>query len=204
MGTSTVGDGEIRARHINSNAELPVAGMELISRTFVQPLTSAVVWDSGQPLPSTAANDDLGFNFGSGISATETPVIETGDIKTLSSTRKCAFPIVLPDNYATGKSIAVSFYAGAKTTVADTSMTIDAEVFLSDKDGTSNTDICATNAQSINSLTAADYSFTITPTGRVAGEQLWVLVSIAYVDGASGTAVIGQFGEFKLTCTCRG
>ena len=204
MGTSTVGDGEIRSRHINSNAELPVAGMELYERTYVQPLTSAVVWDSGQPLPSTAAADDLGFNFGSGVSATESPVIETGDIKTLSSTRKCAFPLVIPDDYEDAKTISVSFNAGAKTTVSDTSMTIDAEVFKSDKDGTSNTDICATAAQSINSLTPVDYSFTITPTGLSAGDQIWVLVSIAYVDGASGTAVIGQFGEFKLTCTCRG
>lgn len=204
MAITTLENGEVFGRHAGTNCDWPVAAMELYSRDYVLPLTSAVVWDSGQPLPSTAASDDLGFNFGSGISATESPVIETGDIKTLSSTRKCAFPVVLPDNYAAGKTITLSLHAEAKTTVADTSMTLDVEVFKSDKDGTANADICATAAQSINTLTAADYTYTVTPTGLAAGDQLWALISIAYVDGATATAVIGQIGEVKMTVQCRG
>ena len=197
-------NGEIFGRHAGDNCEWPVAAMELNERTYSQPLTKAVVWDSGQPLPSTPAGDDLGFVFGSGVSATETPVIGTGDVKATSSTRKCAFPIILPDRYAAGKTIDIKVYAGAKTTVAETSMTLDAELFLADGDGTSNADIVATAAQSMNNLTYATYTFSVTPTSRVAGENLWLLLSIAYVDAATATAVIGQIGKVDLVCQCRG
>ena len=204
MAITTLENGEIFGRHAGTNCEWPVAAMELTTRTMSIPLTSAVVWDSGQPLPSTAANDDLGFAFGAGISASVTPVIETGDIKASSSTRKCAVPIILPANYETGKALTLKLYAAAKTTVADTSMTLDAEVFKSDQDGTSNADIIATAAQSINSLTHAELSFTITPTGLAAGDNLWALLSIAYVDSATATAVIGQIGGIDLAYQSRG
>lgn len=204
MATTFLADGEVYGRHAADNCEWPAAAMELVSRRYGISLLEAVVWDSGQPLPATAAADDLGFDFGSGVSATESPVISTGDVKASASTRKCAFPIILPDRYSAGKSLSIEVTAGAKTTIADTSLTLDLEVFKSDGDGTSNADICATAAQTINSLTHSAKSFTVTPTGLVAGDVLWVLLSIAYNDAATGTAVIGQLGKIDLIANCRG
>jgi hypothetical protein len=204
MGRVIISDGEISGRHAASNCDWPASAMELVERTYGIPLTDCRVWDSGQQLPSSAANDDLALDFGAGVSASVSPVLSTGDIKTLSSTRKAAFPIVLPNRYDPGKSLQIDIYAGAKTTVADTSMTLDLEVFESDGDGTAQADICATAAQSINNLTHATFSFTITPNGLVAGDVLWGLISIAYNDSASGTAVIGQIGKIDLIANCRG
>lgn len=155
-------------------------------------------------MPAAAAADDLGLDFGSGISASESPVISTGDVKASSSTRKCAFPIILPDRYSPGKALSIEVTAGAKTTVSDTSLTLDLEVFKSDGDGTSNADICTTAAQSINNLTHSVKTFSLTTTGLVDGDLLWVLLSIAYNDAATGTAVIGQLGKIDLIANCRG
>jgi len=203
-GTITLDQKSVFGYHAADNCEWPESAMELVTRTYGIPITSAVVWDSGQPLPSTAANDDLGFAFGAGVSASVSPVIETGDIKASNSTRKAAIPIILPDRYSAGKSLTLKMFAGAKTTISDTSMTLDVEVFKSDGDGTSNADICATSAISINSLTHASRDFTITPTGLVAGDLLWAVISIAYNDSATATAVIGQIGKIDLEAVCRG
>ncbi len=204
MGQSTIDDGEIRGRHANDNCNWPVSAMEQYTRSFGVALTDCVVWDSGQTLPGTAAADDLEIDFGSGISATDSPTIGTGDVKATSSTRKMAFPIILPSWYEGAAALQIDFYAGMKTTIADGSCTLDLEVFKSDKDGTSNADICATAAQDINSLTHATFSFTITQTGLSAGDRLWGLTSIVYADTATVTAVIGQIGSIDITCTCRG
>ena len=204
MATTTLANGEIYGRHAGDNCEWPAAAMELVTRTYSIPLTSFRVWDSGLHLGSTASADDLEIDYGAGISASVSPVIATGDVKASSGTRKAAVPIILPDRYESGKALTLRFFAGAGTTVADTTLTLDLEVFLSDGDGTSNADICATAAQSINSLTHANFDFTITPTGRSAGELLWALVSIAYTDAATGTTVQGQFGKCDLIAVCRG
>lgn len=204
MGTSTLSNGEIFGRHAGNNCDWPADAMELVTRTYSIPLTDCKVWDSGAALPTAATGDDLGLDFGAGVSATVSPVLSTGDIKTASSTRYAAFPIILPDRYETERGLQFKIYAGAKTTVADTSMNLDLQVFLSDGDGTANADIIATSAQNMNSLTAATYTFECTETGLDPGDNLWGLLSIAYVDSASGTAVIGQIGKIDLVATCRG
>jgi hypothetical protein len=204
MGRVIISDGEIFGRHAADNCDWPASAMALTERTYGIPLTDCRVWDSGQPLPASAANDDLALDFGAGVSASVSPVLSTGDVKATSSTRKAAFPIILPNRYDAGKSLQIDIYAGAKTTVADTSMTLDLEVFKSNGDGSANADICATAAQSINSLTEATMSFTITPSGLLPGDVLWGLLSIAYVDAATGTAVIGQIGKIDLVANCRG
>tara|TARA_R110000803_G_scaffold145496_3_gene211319 strand:+ start:532 stop:1068 length:537 start_codon:yes stop_codon:yes gene_type:complete len=178
--------------------------MELIDRTYSIPLTDCRIWNSGQVLPAAAATDDLGLDFGAGVSATVSPVLSTGDIKAASSTMYAAFPIILPDRYETAKSLTFNIFAGAKTTISDTSLDLDLQVFLSDGDGTANADIISTAAQSINSLTEATFAFAATETGLSAGNNLWGLLSITYVDASTATAVIGQVGKIDLVATCRG
>lgn len=204
MGTSTLSNGEIYGRHAGANCDWPADAMELVTRTYSVPLTDCKVWDSGAALPTAATADDLGLDFGAGVSASVSPVLSTGDVKTTSSTRYAAFPIILPDRYESEKAIQFNIYAGAKTTVADTSMSLDLQVFLSDGDGTANADIISTSAQNMNSLTYATYTFECTETSLAAGSNLWGLLSIAYVDSASGTAVIGQIGKIDVVAVCRG
>lgn len=104
--------------------------------------------------------------------------------------RQVGFEFRVPQNYVAGAPITLRLNAGMKTTVSDISATIDAEVYRA---AAPTVDICATAATTINSLTAANKDFTITPTNVVPGEMLICVVTIAIVDSATGTAVIGKW-----------
>jgi len=159
------------------------------------------VWDAPQTvIPGTPANDDLGLidnTFG-----TAAPTIETGDLKAAGATsRKTRFQFAVPVEYVAGQTITLRANAGMKTTVADTSATLDVECV---RQAAADTDICATAAQSINSLDAADKDFTITPTDVVPGDILDVVLTVAVNDGATGTAVIGQINTVELLLDIKG
>jgi hypothetical protein len=193
--------------------DLTVDGaMPTISRTslvqdpniaFAVPMTSLRVWDAiATNLPGAAANDDLGLDGGTW--ATNSPCITTGDVKAASSTRYARFQVALPAEYDAGQTVTLRFHAGMKTTVADTSCTLDLVAYKSDQEAGIGADLCATAAQSINSLTDADYDFVITPTGLTAGDVLDCRIAVAYVDAATGTAVIAQIGAIELLCDIKG
>jgi hypothetical protein len=76
------------------------------------------------------------------------------------------------------------------TTVSDGTATLDCEVWKDDGDGTVSADICATAAQSINSLTLADIDFTVTPTGLVGGDLLNVRLSFGGSDTGNAGVMI--------------
>ena len=170
---------------------------------FAVPMTNLRTWDAiATNLPGTAANDDLGLDGGTW--ATDSPCITTGDVKATSSTRYARFQVALPAEYDAGQTVVMRFHAGMKTTVADTSCTLDLVVYKSDQEAGIGADICATAAQDINSLTDADFDFTITPTGLTAGDVLDCRIAVAYVDAATGTAVIAQIGAIELLCDIKG
>lgn len=146
-----------------------------------------VVWDSGQPLPSAAANDDLGVVMGT--FGTNVATVQAGDVKTLNANRYALTQISLPDYYDAGQSVTFRLRAGMETTVADTSCTLDLVCYKVGTDGTPSSDLCVTAAASINSLTEADKDFTITSTDLVAGDTLEIRINVAYNDSATGTAV---------------
>lgn len=156
----------------------------------------------GTLLPATPANDDLGLI--GGTFGTAAPTIQTGDAKAASVTRRARALIYLPPEYQAGESVSIRAYAGMKTTVADTSATIDFEVYSSDLDETVSADLCTTAAQSINSLTLANKDFVITPTNLAPGSILDVRMTIAIVDSATATAVIGLIGRVALLADIRG
>lgn len=170
---------------------------------FLIPWTSWTVWDAiATNLPGTAAGDDLeliGNTFGTG-----SPTIETGDVKTLTGTRYARCQVALPMNYNAGSDVVVRFHAGMKTTIADTSCTLDLEAYKSDEEAGIGPDLCSTAATTINSLTLSDVTFTITAGGLSPGELLDMRIAIAYTDAVSGTAVIGQIGAAKLLCDTKG
>ena len=172
--------------------------------TFTIPLTSFRVWDAIHTLlPSAGAADDLGLlgnTFGTG-----SPTIETGDLKAAGATTRYARVLVpMPFEYDATADVVLRFHAGMKTTVADTTATLDVEAYKSDEEGGIGSDICNTAATSINSLTLADIDFTITAGSLNPGDLLDVRIAIAVNDGATGTAVIGQIGAAQLLCDTKG
>ena len=170
---------------------------------FAIPLVDLRVWDAlATNLPATGGTDDLGLYGGTFASAS--PKISTGDVKAGGCTRYARFQFQLPVEYEAGMSVTLRLHAGMTTTVADTSATVDVECYKSDGEAGVGSDLCATAAQSINSLTDADKDFTITPTGLSAGDVLDIRLTVAVVDSATGTAVIADIGAIEMLVDIKG
>lgn len=164
-------------------------------------LESAKVWDALQSnIPVTPASDDLGIIDNTFL--TGRPTIETGDLKNAgATTRKTRFAVPVPPEYVAGETLTLRINAGMKTTVASVSATVDAEVA---RRAAPTVDICATAATTINSLTAANKDFTLTPTNVVPGDVLDIVLSVAVNDSGTGTAVIGQINSVTLLADIKG
>jgi hypothetical protein len=170
---------------------------------YTVPLESYRVWDAKASLPvSTAGADDLALI--TGTVGTDAPVFRTGDAKATTVTQKIGFQFALPAEYVPGETVTLRLLAGMNTTVSDGTATIDANAYKVGTNGTVGADIVATNAQTINNLTAANKDFTITPTGLAPGDVLDIVVTIAITDGATGTAVIGQLNKAQLLLDIKG
>lgn len=171
---------------------------------FPVDLTALRVWDAYQTnLPGTAATDDLaliGGTFG-----TAPPKIEAGDLKNAGATTRYArFQITLPECYDAGETFLVSIWAGMATTVASVSCTVDLECYKLTKLGGIGSDLCATPATTINSLTFGEKQFTITPSGLVAGDTFDCRIAIACNDSGTGTAVTPTIAAIDRLCDIKG
>lgn len=167
------------------------------------PWTWHRVWDAiDTNLPGTAATDDLalvGNTFGTG-----SPTIQTSDAAQTSVTQRSRFGFWLPPEYEDAETVQCRIHAGMNTTVSDGTATVDLEVYESDKEAGIGSDLVTTAAQSINSLTFADFDFSITASGLVAGDQLDCRITIAITDTATGTAVIGEIGYIAFLLDIKG
>lgn len=162
------------------------------------------VWDAfASNLPGTAASDDLAVVTGTW--GTNPLLVQAGDLKAAGATSRYArFEVCLPECYDAAETVSLIVTAGMKTTVADTTCTIDFEVYKRDKISGIGSDLCATAAQTINSLTFAEKTFLITSSGLSAGDVLDVRVVIACNDAATGTAVIPTIAGLDFTCDIKG
>lgn len=174
-------------------------------QAFPIKLTDFRVWDAMQTvLPGTPATDDLGLV--GGTFGTATPTLRTEDLKTAGATNNRARVLVqLPWDYVAGQSVTLRFKSGMITTVADTSATLDCEVYKlqDDPDDAIGSDLVATSATTINSLVFANIDFALTATALSPGDVLDVRISTAVNDGGSGTAVIAGISSAKLLCDVR-
>lgn len=166
--------------------------------------TDLRVWDAFHTnLPGTAASDDLaliGGTFG-----TAPPLIQAGDLKNAGATTRYArFTAVVPECYDDAETFSLVFSAGMKTTVASSSCTLDVECYRHDKVSGISADLCATAAQSINSLVFADKTFVITPTTLVKGDVLDIRIAIACSDTGTGTAVTPTIANIDRVCDIKG
>lgn len=100
-----------------------------------------------------------------------------------------AYQLVLPADYKAGGTVTVILRVKKDTTLATVSDTCDVIAKLVG-DGAVGSDICATAAQQVT-VAYANYSFTITPTGLVAGDVLDLRISLNSDDtgGAVNKAV---------------
>lgn len=167
-------------------------------------LATLRVWDAFHTnLPGTAATDDLaliGGTFG-----TAPPMIQAGDLKAAGATTRYArFSFTLPECYDEGETVTLIISAGMKTTIADTSCTLDVECYRHDKISGISSDLCLTAAQSINSVTFADKSFTITSTSLEKGDVLDIRIAIACNDAATATAVTPTIANIDFAIDIKG
>jgi hypothetical protein len=170
---------------------------------FPIPWANLRVWDAyGTNLPATAATDDLGLI--GGTFATAPPMVQSGDCKAASTTRYARTQVIVPECYVAQETLSIVISAGMKTTVSDTSCTVDVECYRTDKISGISADLCATAAQSINSLTFASKTFAITSSTISAGDVLDVRITIACVDGATATAVTPTIAGLDLACDIKG
>lgn len=177
--------------------------LKLETKTYPILVRDARVWDAPLSfLPTTSANDDLGFTAGTWGSSGNT--IRTSDMKNLGSvTRYSRHLIALPPEYIAGESVVLRVNCGMVTTVASTAATIDAEVYET-SGATISADLCATAAQSMNSLTAANRNFTITATNLAPGDILDIRLAVLVNDSATATAVIAAINSIDLVLSVRG
>ena len=173
------------------------------TKQYTLPMELWRVWNAFETvLPGTSANDDLGL-YG-GTFATNSPMIKSYDLKTLSTTLYARTTFTIPAEYDAAQALTLRASAGMQTTVSGTSCVIDFVVYKSDGIGGIGSDLCATAAISINSLTLANKDFTITSTGLAAGDVLDIRMAVTVVDTASGTAVTAAIGNTAIRAAIRG
>ena len=166
-------------------------------------VTAMRVHDARQTnLPATAANDDMALI--TGTPGTDAPTLQGVDFGGTSTDEKCAFTFALPPEYVAGETITLRVRAAMLTTVSDGTALVDAEVWKQDGDGAVGADICATAAQSINSLTPANKDFTITPTGLVAGDVLQVRLSFSGADVGNVGVMIPEISKVTMLLDVKG
>lgn len=168
-------------------------------------LTSFRVHDAFQTnLPGTSATDDLGLiggTFGTGV-----PSLETYDVGSVGATTLYArCMVILPIEYVAAETVQIRLSAGMVTTVADTTATVDVEIYESARDGLkTGSDLCTTAATSANSLTFSNYDFTVTATTLSPGDWLDMRLAFAVNDAATGPEVKGRIGSVELLCDVKG
>tara|TARA_R110000803_G_C11989495_1_gene321987 strand:- start:43226 stop:43786 length:561 start_codon:yes stop_codon:yes gene_type:complete len=147
-------------------------------------------------ITATAGTDDMGLKgatFG-----TDALTLQSSDGKVTTLNQYARKTIVVPPKYKPGTPLTLRVRGGMVTTVSDTSAVVDASVYIGDGDGGISADIVTTAATTINSLTKANVDFSLTSTALVVGSVLDVRLLLTIVDGATGTAVLGEISNVAL------
>jgi len=168
---------------------------------YALPLNDARVHDAPNSLlPTSASSDDLGMI--GGTFGTTAPTLQSVDFKNTTTTAYARLFFAVPQELLGGaQDLKLRINAGALTTVASSAMTVDVQCF---RQAAPSTDICATAAQSINNLTAADKDFVLTATNVVPGDVLDIRITIAGTDSATGTAVIAKINSVAVLADIKG
>lgn len=204
-GTSVFSGAAFNENNLTSNTAIPRSKLAQDALAVIPvPFVSLRVWNAfATNLPGTSASDDLGLD--DGTFATGSQSVRTYDVKNAGAvTLYARFRVALPECYDAGQTITIRMMAGMVTTVASASATLDLQAYKVSREAGIGSDLCATSAIDINSLTHANRDFTITPTGLVAGDVLDCRIAIAANDSATATAVIASIGAIELLADIKG
>ena len=202
--TLTYPDGFIVNNMVSNSAGIETTKLETrTSQVFPVPLTAGKVWDSvDSNLPGTAAADDLAIITGTW--GTDAPTVQAGDIGGTNSTRYGVWEIPVPQNYQDGGTFIIRVRGGMLTTVADTSCTVDLEVYAADGSGSIGSDLCQTAATTINSLTFANIDFTMDGANIDPGDRLLMRMAVAYNDAGNAGVMTPEISNIEVRCSTRG
>jgi hypothetical protein len=204
-GEITIGEGQITNVNVSTSADIARSKLAQDAlKCYTIPIHAFRMWDMmGSLLPvTTASNDDMAIV--NGTAGTDVPTLQGVDFGLTTSDEKCGFEFCLPAEYDAGQSVTLRVRAAILTTVADTSLTLDANCYKSNRDGLAGADIVATGAQNINFLAPANYDFTITPTGLTAGDRLLFVLTFAGVDGGNAGVMIPEISQVEILLDVRG
>jgi hypothetical protein len=169
------------------------------------PLQNFVVHDApATKLPTAAATDDFGCT--GATYGTNAIYLITLDEKNNAGAHAVygRTTYMLPPEYVAGQTVQIVLVAGANTTVASTTMTVDVEACKVGTDGTVGADLVQTAAQACNNLTAAAKTFTLDASGLSAGDKLDIRVAITTNDTATVTAVKGVVNAAYISASIKG
>ena len=203
--TSTIDALTIANADISATAEIGRAKSALEYLKYPVPLEDLRKLNdaANAVLPNTATSAILGYIVGT-IGTTGASV-QTSDADGTTVTCIAQFTFELPAEYQAGQAISIVAEAGMKTNISNSTATLDFNCYYkSPADNTHSADLVSTSATTINSLTLSTKTFVVTPTSRVAGDQLAVKMTIAITDGGSGTAVLGMITNLHMLLGVRG
>lgn len=200
----TYPDGFIVNAMVSNSAGLETVKLETrTSQVFPIPLTAGKVWDGvNSNLPGTAAADDLAIVTGTW--GTDAPTVQAGDIGGAASTRYGLWEVPVPQNYRDGNTFIIRLRGGMLTTVADTSCTVDLEIYKADGSGAVGSDLCQTSAATMNSTTFANIDFTVDSSAIDPGDRLLVRLAIAYSDTGDAGVMTPEISNMEVRCSTRG
>jgi hypothetical protein len=203
-GEITIGEGTITNTNISTSADILRSKLAQDAlKPYTIPIHAFRVWDAmATVLPTAAANDDMGII--TGTPGTDVPTLQGVDFGGTSTDEKCGFEFVLPAEYDAANTITLRIRAAMLTTVSDGTATIDANCYASNRDGVASADLVATEAQNMKTLTPANYDFTVTPTGRAAGDRLVFVLTFGGTDTGAAGAMISEISEIELQLDVRG
>lgn len=130
-----------------------------------------------------------------GTHGTNSPVIRGSDVSGTTATEVARMTLPVPTDYA-GGDLTFVFFAGMQTTVSDGTATLDLQVYKTINTGSVSSDLCETDAQSINSTTKANKSFTVDGDNLSAGDMLDIEITVSATDtGHSGAGIAGEIAQ---------
>ncbi len=195
-GDWTGGEQDVLTAFPAANKYLYLTTTEVTDATYTAGILLIELW-------GTAATDEL--QLVEGTVGTNAPSLQTEDLRSAGATNRYKrFLVPLPSEYVAGETVMLRFSSGMITTVADATATLDVVCYKNDEDNTVSADLCATAAQSMNSLVFTDLDFTITPTTLSPGDMLDVRIEALLDDAATATAVIGCVAAIKRLCDTQG
>lgn len=206
-GELSLGSGAVTDAHIATDGAINIrtkAKQNVLDPIKVVHVSDLRRWDAlnaGLPITDDGS-DDLWIEDGTW--GTDWPLVKSDDVGNTTATQYASFPFFLPGNYQSGETITVRVTAKMGV-VADDAATLDLTAYRSDGDGTV-TAVRTTAAVDVNNATYANYDYTITPTSRVAGDEIWCQLAFIGTDAATGvgSGVVLNIAKIQVLADTRG